>query len=138
MKWRYQMETKQTHTPKFLAPYVCPECGKGAEVEDMQDKNDATFWRLVCSGCGLNFTQWTSGDIEPTSLEYQGEDYSLEADPDPVKEALLAACKEFVADADAVGGVDYLHNEWPDMAETYLRALAAIALDEKGTTDADV
>ena len=95
------MDTKQKHTPgpKFLAPYVCPECGKRAEVEDMQDKNNATFWRLVCNGCGLLFKQWTSRDVEPTSLEYQGDDYPLDAAPDPSKDALLAACKRFLRPA---------------------------------------
>ena len=99
------METTQKQEPKYLSAFVCPECGSGAEVEDMQDKNEATFWHLRCSGCGLQFKQWTCLDTQPTSLEYNGQDYPLEASAETQESErladattdLLKACKTALA-----------------------------------------
>ncbi|HOI38495.1 MAG TPA: hypothetical protein PLF11_14060 [Bacillota bacterium] len=39
----------------------------------------------------------------------------------------LEVCRELVEDVEALGGMEYVDREWPDMAVTYEHALAAIA-----------
>ena len=47
--------------------------------------------------------------------------------------ACLAALREFVADIDAIGGVDACYTlDWPDLSITYRKAVAALEALDRG------
>ena len=91
------METKQKHTPKFLAPWTCPKCGETENDHETNPSGEGVHWYAKCKTCQLEYEQWTAFDPEPTQVVWQDEDYEIPPSPDEIirqaAPALLVACK---------------------------------------------
>ena len=89
------MNTNQTHTPKFLAPWTCPKCGETENDHETNPSGEGVHWYAKCKTCQLEYEQWTAFDPEPTQVVWQDEDYEIPPSPDEIirqaAPALLAA-----------------------------------------------
>jgi len=129
------METKQKHTPKFLAPWTCPKCGETENDHETNPSGKGVHWYAKCKTCQLEYEQWTAFNPEPTQVVWQDEDYEIPPSPDEIirqaAPALLAACKDVLGQYEW-DRLQYEDRDHDRVAASIRQLRAAIDLAEKG------
>ena len=124
---------KVRNTPKFLAPSTCPHCGSDDTYTCDSREPGGNIYReyMACQECLAEWERVGTVEYSFHTIEYNGQEWALPCDPDPVKEALLAACKDVLGQYEW-GRLQYEDRDHDRVAASIRQLRAAIDLAEKG------